>query len=232
MKRVTILSLIIILFVTGCTTSEKSNPVTESEREEIITFTIEVLEIEAKRSELIEYFASFGPAEYGYALRLWLIDRYFLVGVPAKSATLRTGDKVPPSSIEGMSSLRKRLLLVSCPQSTQSIKDALNQIYNSEIELAELQLIQKDLPWIPHFGNGLVLCEITKDNLSYWMQLAEQTPSWTALGMQYAKVVQSDWFKAQEFRLEVYTRWAEILKEHGVDPLEEGLTSLIKYQKE
>lgn len=224
MKRVILLLTIIILLLTGCTTSEKSNPVTESERQKIITFTRQALEIEAKRSELIAFFASFRPPEHDYNLRLWLIDKYFLGGVPAKSLN-RTGITVPSSTIEGMSSLRKRLLLLSCPQSTQSIKDALNQIYNSEIELAKLQLSTENLPWMPHFGNGLVLCEVTKDNVGDWKQLAEQYEPWTPIGMQYAKLVQSDWLKAQELRKDTYIRWYEILREHGVDPLEEGLTS-------
>lgn len=216
MKRITILSLIIILFITGCATSEKFNPVTESEQQKIITFTQQALEVEDKRNELMRYF---GNSLYQTKI---LIDSYFLEGVPT------TAVNAPASELEGMVTLRKQLLFLECPQSLQAIKQSLLEIYQVEIGLAEIQLDQENLPWLPTFGDRLVLCELTIDNLSYWMQLAEQTPSWTALGMQYAKVVQSDWFKAQEFRLEVYTRWAEILKEHGVDPLEEGLTSLIK----
>lgn len=187
----------------------------DTEREEIVSFTRQALEIEAKRNELMEFFASFRPPHYGYGFSLWLIDKGFLGGVPAKTYTFYSGDEVPPSSIEGMSSLRNRLLLLGCPQSTQSIKDALDQIYDSEIGLAESQSSQKDLPWIPYFGSGLVLCEVTKDNLSYWRQYD-------------AKVVQSEWFKVQELRKDTYTRWAEILQEHGIDPVQEGFTELIR----
>ena len=40
----------------------------------------------------------------------------------------------------------------------------------------------------------------------------------------YAYKVGTDWFGIQEFRQQTYMRWAEILKEHGIDPAQEAFT--------
>jgi len=96
------------------------------EREAIISFTVQALEIEKKRTDLIAYFAGLRNS-VGIHGQARAIERFFSTGVPA---TLRDA---PPSGFEGMTTLRNRLLLLDTPQSIGPIKDALLFIYTSEI---------------------------------------------------------------------------------------------------
>ena len=103
-----------------------ANTTPDMEREAIISFTVQALEIEKKRTDLIAYFAGLRNSVgiHGQALA---IERFFSTGVPA---TLRDA---PPSGLEGMTTLRNRLLLLDTPQSIGPIKDDLLFIYTSEI---------------------------------------------------------------------------------------------------
>ena len=169
------------------------------ERDAIISFTLQALEIEVKRKDLIEYFADLRDrvGTYGQALA---IERFFSTGVPA---TLRDA---PPSGFEGMTTLRNRLLLLDSPQSIRAIKDALLDVYDSEIQLASEQLAYS---------------EITHDSLDYWRQLASDSGP----GEQYYQyMVGTNWFGLQEIRHHVYALWGDVLKEYGIDPA--GLTIL------
>ena len=78
-------------------------PTPDPERDTIITFTRQALAIEAKRNELMAYFAANSPQEI-------LIRWYFLSGVPASGAYAIGKD------LEGMSSLQASLLLLDSPQ--------------------------------------------------------------------------------------------------------------------
>ena len=102
------------------------NSTPDMEREATISFTVQALEIEKKRTDLIAYFAGLRNSVgiHGQALA---IERFFSTGVPA---TLRDA---PPSGFEGMTTLRNRLLLLDTTQSIGPIKDALLFIYTSEI---------------------------------------------------------------------------------------------------
>ena len=112
----------------------------------------------------------------------------------------------PPSGIEGMAALKIMLFLLDSPPSMQIIKETLLDIYTSEIQLASEQL---------------AYTEITHDTLDYWRQLVSDSVP----GKQYYEyMVGTDWFGLQEFRQQVYVLWADVLKEHGIDPA--GLTIL------
>lgn len=169
------------------------------ERDAIISFTLQALEIEAKRKELAAYFAGLRDSVgiHGQSLA---IERFFSTGVPA---TLRDA---APSGFEGMTTLRNRLLFVDSPQSMQIIKEALLNVYDSEIQLASDQLAYP---------------EITVDGLDYWRQLVTDGGPGEHY---YEYMVGTDWFGLQEGRQHVYALWADILKEHGIDPA--GLTIL------
>ena len=167
------------------------------ERESIISFTLQALEIEAKRNDLTAYLAGLANSVGGYGQAL-AIERFFSRGVPS---ALRDA---PLSGYEGMASLRNKLLLLDSPRSVQVIKEELLHVYNSEIQLASNQLAYPD---------------ITVDNLGYWPQLvADGGPCehyWESL-------VGTAWFGLQEIRGHIYALWADTLEKHGIDPA--GLT--------
>ncbi len=172
-----------------------------SERQEIITFTRQALEIEDERNELMAYFASFPLERYG-TVQGWLVRRFLLEGVPTN---LPATYNAPRSGLEGMASLRQRILLLDCPQSMQPIKDALVYIYNSEVELAEHDLA------------GPI---INQDNLELWHEDL-------SLNINFYISMDDPWLKLQLMRRDVYIRLAEILQEHGIDPAQEGFTELV-----
>lgn len=224
MKRVIILSVIIILLVTGCTTSE--NPVTKSERQEIISFTQDMLDIEARRSDLMVSLAGHSDltaflASQQRVVIKWLAELYFLDGVSQDRLVGWIRDER-----RGMLSLRTRLLLLDCPQDMQVIKDSLVYIYNSEISLAELEFQHNEeySPLVPFFGNRFVLPEVNQYNIELWQVKYE---SWQM--PEVSLFMNHPWVKLQLLRRDIYTRWAEILQEHDIDPLGEGFTGLIKY---
>lgn len=165
----------------------------------IISFTLQTLEIEAKRKDLIAYIDSLSTkvGTYGKALA---IERYFSGGVPS---ALRDA---PPSGFEGMTTLRNRLISLHSPQSMRIIKESLLDVYNSEIQLASEQLAYP---------------EITIDSLAYWRQLVSEGGPGEHY---YEYMVGTDWFGLQENRQHVYALWGDVLKEGGIDP--EGLTIL------
>ena len=213
------------------------------EREAILSFNLQALEIEAKRNELIAYFASlsYSVGIHGQALA---IERFFPTGVPP---TLRGA---PPSGIEGMATLRNTLLLLDCPQSIQPIKDALLHVYDSEVQQAlnqsalwEIsgfalpgkytvdlgglgdQSVQIQSAMLVNWGapiRNLVYPEITRDSLDYWRQLAEQSEVGPVKNL-FKYKVETVWFNIQGFRQQTYSRWAELLQERGIDPIEAGV---------
>ena len=189
--------------VAGCTV--------DTEREEIITFTQQALEIEAKRSQLNTFFGSLWE---GSSHQVWPTSVYYLPGVPQG---FDKRNNTPRTDLEGMVSLRNRLLLLGCPQSTQSIKDALDQIYNSEINLAELEFQQGQeyLYFLRYFSQRLVLPEVNIYNIEPWQARVGPT------------FLNHPLVKLQLLRRDTYTRWAEILREHGIDPAQEGFTELV-----
>lgn len=183
-KKGYLLLLTGLLFLLGSFTISCTS---DLEQQEIISFTQQALEIEAKRSELMEYFAKqhVGP----------LRERFFLEGIPT-NAEYPEWMNAPKSGLEGMVSLRKRLLFLDCPQSLQSIKQSLLEIYQLEIELAESE------------GETMSL------------------PEAMLQGIEKYKAAQEGILPHQERRKDTYTRWAEILREHGIDPAQEGFTEL------
>ncbi len=158
------------------------------EQQEIISFTRQALEIEGKQSELMEYFA-----------RQHVGSRFFLEGMPT-DAEYPEWMNAPESGLEGIVSLRKRLLFLDCPQSLQSIKQSLLEIYQLEIELAESE------------GETMSLTESMLKGVTAW------------------KAAQEGFLPHQERRKDTYTRWAEILQEHDIDPAEEGFTELVRQE--
>ena len=201
-------------FTVGCTSN--------LEQEEIISFTQQALEIEAKRSELMIFFAGLQD-KYGPSGAAWIMTR-ILFGVPATRLV-----KDAPSDLEGMVSLQNKLLLLECPQSIQHIKDSLVYIYNSEVQLAESD-------------PKLIRPDVTKDNIGYFQQefdrldqqikqQVQQDPSYYNrqefyMRDYYAILLKSSWGQAQKLRRQLYYDWAETLREHGIDPAEEGFAEL------
>ncbi len=193
----------------------------DSEREEIITFTSQALEIEAKRNELNSYIGLRAGRQSGFGLPALegFVKQYFLNGYSQDDVEL-----------EGMTSLRKRLLFLDYSQSIQVIKDTLNDIYSSEVELAELQLQGEGYyvgafdSGIPFFGAMLVLPEVNQQNIEFWL---EEYKSWQFPASSSTLLMNHPWVELQLLRRDVYTRWAEILREHGIDPAQEGFTELV-----
>jgi len=206
------------------TTTTEPTPEIEpinSEREEIIGFTQQALEIETRRNELNIYISERASRfEVGLPGAKWFRNLCFLDGYSKDHTLYRQGDP----ELEGMTSLRKRLLFLDCPQSMQVIKDILNDIYSSEVELAERQIQGEEYPeGVPFFGNMLVLTEVDQHNIELWI---EEYKSWQFMASSSTLLMNHPWVELQLLRRDVYTRWAEILLEHGIDPVEEGFTEL------
>lgn len=150
----------------------------DTEREEIVSFTRQALEIEAKLSELMGYIVNnFNPMNYDTA-----VDRWFLRGVASNAPrgmymtpyqlslyNHHAYDATPGAQgdLEGILSLKNRLSLLDCPQSLHSVKDSLSQIYSAEIEQAQLQ---SELLMQGSNSHPIVYPDVTKDNLDYWRQ--------------------------------------------------------------
>lgn len=187
--------LIVLVPLSGCGAN--------SEREAIITFTRQALEIEGKRNELMTYLSSLYPPllpENLYGGQRNLINTFFLKGISANSTFVNA----PPSGIDGMTSLTQKVLLLDCPQSIQSIKDSLVYIYTSEVGLDYTK----------------VYPDVTKDNVKARIEIWSKYENISFGGTPFADAL---WVKLQLQRIDVYSRWAEILREHGIDPAKEGL---------
>lgn len=198
-----------------------------SEQDEIIAFTQQALEIEAKRNEL-NIFITEGAliSEVSSNTAKWFRNLYFLDGYSKDNTFYKQGD----AELEGMTSLRKRIMFLDCPQSMQVIKDILNDIYSSEVELGELQLqgegyyVGVFATGIPFFGAMLVLTEVNQHNIELWL---EEYKAWQFPASSSTLLMDHPWVKLQLLRRDVYTRWTEILQERNIDPAEEGFTELI-----
>ena len=59
--------------------------------------------------------------------------------------------------------------------------------------------------------------EIASANLDQWRRLVEQSEAGPVKDL-FKYKVETAWFGVQGFREQTYTRWAEILQEHGIDP--------------
>jgi hypothetical protein len=192
------------------------------EREEIIIFTQQALEIEAKRNELNIYISERAKRqEVGLNSVKWFVNLRFLDGYAKDDGTYIQGEV----ELEGMTSLRKRLMFLDCPQSMQVIKDILNDIYSSEVELAEFQLKGEEYSTlIPSFGTMLILPEVNQQNIEFWLEYykSRQFPASSS-----TLLLDHPWVELQLLRRDVYTRWAEIIREHGIDPAQEGFTELV-----
>lgn len=240
---VPLLVLALIIGAVGCggdETMPTPMPTPDLEREAIISFTQQALEIEAKRNEMMEFFASLGESS-GWNIELDFVGRYFIEGISEDLAAQYTQYVIPPG-FEGMQALYRKLLLLDCPHAIRSVRDILVHIYNSEIQLAELQSLRnrdKDL------GDEvrLILWEITKDNfydfedeiawLNYRIEqkIEEEGPDYfgeenLTLGY-FTHLTQSSWGQLQKRRQQLYSGWVETLQEHGIDPAKEGFTELI-----
>ena len=123
-----------IVLLTGVACGGSSDT-DDPDREAIIAFTQQALEIERKRSELMAYFASLRDT-YGRYARASRISRSFLPGVPA-----RFNDDKP---LEGMSSLWEKLLVLDSPQPLLAVKDSLIAIYETEIQ--QFEQARRDRP--------------------------------------------------------------------------------------
>lgn len=247
MKRFFCLLIILALVTVACgapapaptptltpTPTAKADP----EREAIINFTRQALAIEAGRDELMSYFASVTPG----GGRKWLMSRFYLKGVTAGKWS-----PDPGRDLEGMASLQTKLLLLDGPQSLQAIKDSLSYIYASEIELFYWEQAEDALdayfnsyePWkAPGYSSrpqplfslgrrGGISLTVTYNNLDEWKQKFAESPPGSILSSSYSHTIDSTWFKLQSFRRDVYIRWSQILKGHGIDPAKEGFTALV-----
>jgi len=64
----------------------------------------------------------------------------------------------------------------------------------------------------------LVLPPVNQYNVELWLEEYESDSAF---------LMKHPWVELQLLRIEVYTRWAEILREHGIDPAQEGFTELV-----
>ena len=226
---VIIICLLLLAVFYSCTNSSEYEKITTtisqnfesedsiSERKDIITCTIQILDIEAKRNGLNEYISLRvgSQSDTGLPGYEWFINQYFLNGYSQDNVEL-----------EGMTSLKRKLLFLNCPQAMQVIKDTMNEIYSSEVELAERQLDGEHYfseppfgPPIPHFIKSmLVLPEINQYNIELWLERYDSNSEF---------LMNHPWVELQLLRKDVYTHWAEILREHGIDPAQEGFTELL-----
>ncbi len=242
-RRLFILSIIAILTIsTGCSSlpaQETTHPPAPTptpvptpvpaptpadlEQQEIISFTRDMLHIEAKRNELNAYWELWLPkSRYGPAGR-WFMGTHYLDGVSQDDFEKYA---VPLVEVEGMKSLRKRVLFLDYPQSMQPIKDTFNYIYSSEVELAEREFQQGEeyytgLPFdrgLSFWGKALVLPEVNQHNIEFW----QEKQVWDV-----SSFLNHPWVKLQLLRRDAYTSWAEILRQHGIDPAKEGFAELV-----
>ena len=197
----------------GCTAN--------SEKQAIITFTQQVLEIENKRAELLNWYEKIDVTGN---LLTFIVGETFLTGVKPDTYYKEV---TPPTGIEGMTTLKQQITLLICPQSVQSIKDSLVSIYDSEIDIGA-----------PYIARDLSRTDsrytiIAMDNLDLWAKrLSEVAPdakSYFPPGepSYYHNIIVSDWYKTQSFRRDVYSQWSQLLKQHGIDPAKEGFDNLV-----
>lgn len=202
-----------------------ATPTPDLERQAIISFTRQALEIEGKRNELMAYFAGSDRLEWvGVSTIQWS----FLSGVLADSYSAGR----PAKNLEGMYSLRMNLLLLSPPEPLQAVKDLLVHVYDTEVQQAELETSLAELDIPPSEGRLFrpalprkVYPEVTKDNLEDWTQEARRYPVGSPM-YDSLKGVLGAWGQAQLLRQQVYVHWSEILREHGIGPAKEGFAEL------
>lgn len=122
----------IVLLTVACIpamTVVTPTPASDPEREAILSFTRQALQIEADRAELMKYFAGLQGRMSAESVRVF-VGQTFLTGVP-----VGTYQPEPPHELEGMAQLYSRLLSLDSPPATMNIKDAFLNIYKSEIRL-------------------------------------------------------------------------------------------------
>jgi len=216
-----VLLLIVLVPLTGCGSSKVDTEV-DTEREAIIAFTGEALQIEAQRAELMEYFVDV-DTRYGRLVQNFVMAEAFSGGV------------LPPYELSGFNTLHPLVMALDSPQPMQIIKESLIYIYKTEWEEFEKgktkwreSLKGKEEDYLWEFG---VYPDVTMDNLDYLKQEAAKPYSPDSgeglLEHSYFQhKVDNEWYKLQSFRRDVYTQWAQILKDNGIDPAKEGLTDL------
>ena len=96
------------------TTAKPPTTSANAEKDAILTFTLQALEIEAKRDALVNCYAGLIESG-GWYMFNWIIPKTFLDGVTPANPFSLAG--VPPTGLEGMTSLRQKMILLSCPQS-------------------------------------------------------------------------------------------------------------------
>ena len=137
-----------------------------------------------------------------------IINIYFLTGV---------------SPLEGMLSLHSQILLLNVPQALTPVKDGLVSAYSLEIALSREHTHGEGGAEYGH----RIRPEVTKDNVEALIAYAEQfrrgSPEY---GFNKSKVG-GLWGQVQLFRGQIYTRWADILQEQGIDATKEGFTDLV-----
>jgi hypothetical protein len=206
MKRLTLLLIALMVVLTGCGTPAVASiptPQYSPEQLALLDFTRQTLQIEGKRVELINWLG--GQSRGLTPYKSWLVGKYYLNGVAPN--TPNPPAPIPPSGLEGMSSLTNKLLSLDCPQSMQSIKDSLISIYNSEIRQFQLWQLKDAASEV----DASFYLEINWQNLDEW----EQKP-WQ-LGYSMRQMKDSAWYKLQSFRRDVYSKWDDILKRNGLD---------------
>ena len=195
--------LVVLALLGGCNSN--------AEREAAVDFTRQALEIEADRTVMMGFFYDLHWGRGASKFEYWLVQKYFMNGMVEATALEYLGSEdignFPDSpGFAGMRSLQAELLLLQCPSSLCPIKDSLAQIYNVEVEQGQLN---KGYP------------EVTKDNVEKLAEEARRYSSWIDLP------VRSPWGQAQLLRQQVYARWAEILQEHDIDLVEEGIGGVV-----
>lgn len=224
MKLLVVLTAVLSLVACGGVFGGPTpTPTVDPEREAMLAFTRQALQIEAERAELMQYFASQRGTGAPAVIYSWM-GRAFAVGVPVGEY-----NPGPPHELAGMEALYQRLLLLDCPQSVQTIKDALSHIYDSELLTMALSGYgQTNTGYGRADTVDTVYADVTKDNVDQWKQRADAAKAAGSRSPEqryYADRVESRWGRLQVYRGEVYVRWAQLLRDHGIDPAKEGVDS-------
>ncbi|MDP3064852.1 MAG: hypothetical protein Q8O40_16870 [Chloroflexota bacterium] len=165
----------------------------------MITFTREALQIEKERDELINLRSYYAGA---------LVPRFFLNGHSQIGGL---------PELQSARQLKARLSLLESPQALQHVKDSLVEAYRLEIEAAQLET-QRELSDINDTSQPQFSPRIDRFNVDSYKK--GQLPTTMSRD--------SPWVIAQELRRDTYAKWAQLLREHGIDPAKEGFTSLVQ----
>lgn len=212
--------LLVLLLIPGCSNNKQ---------QEIINFTKEAYVIELKGEILNLYsglylsFRPYSPVAFDYYLNGMKLSDYLKIEPKATE------------DLDGMYSLKNKMALLDCPQSMQSIKDSLINIYESEIRQYQLSKAQSkssnsnmlERPLVESSGGSVTTGEFPTTSLgdtSFYPQVNYKNIDDYKNNYSISK---SEWYRIQSFHHDVIVKWSQLLKDSNIDAAKEGFTELI-----